>query len=276
MTEEQLQETTEEKVEEVSSEEVSEDVEVSSEDNVEEKISEEKEVSEGEDVAPEVRVEKERRVVTPGEVVGEDDNLPGEGTKRVGGEIISQRYGLFDEGDKLVKVIPLSGVFTARRGNVIIGRVDDITFNGWLCDINSAHNSFLPVSEIPRYIDKHHLDEFMEIGDFFSAKITSVKAKGIDLSLDSRGLGKLEGGMIVSVNPNKVPRVIGRSGSMIKLIKEATNTRITVGQNGFIWIRGESVDDELRARKAIDFVTEKSFISGLTEKVEEFLKEGSA
>jgi exosome complex component RRP4 len=270
--EEQLQETTEEKVEEVSSEKVAEDV--SSEDN--DKVSEEKEVSEDKEVASEVRVEKERRVVTPGEVVGGEDNLPGEGTKRVGGEIIAQRYGLFDEGDKLVKVIPLSGVFTARRGNVIIGKVDDITFNGWLCDINSAHNSFLPVSEIPRYIDKHHLDEFMEIGDFFSAKITSVKAKGIDLSLDSRGLGKLEGGMIISVNPNKVPRVIGRSGSMIKLIKDSTNTRITVGQNGFIWIRGESVDDELRAKKAINFVTARSFVSGLTEKVEEFLKEASA
>jgi exosome complex component RRP4 len=219
--------------------------------------------------------EKERKVVTPGEVVGNDSNLPGEGTFRVGGEIVAQRYGLLDGQDKLVKVIPLSGVFIPRRGNVIIGRIEDITFNGWLCDVNSAHSSFLPVSEVPRYIDKHHLDEFMNIGDFFSAKITSVKAKGIDLSLDSRGLGKLEGGMIISVNPNKVPRVIGRSGSMIKLIKDSTNTRITVGQNGFIWIRGEKVEDELKAKKAINFVTEKSFVSGLTEKVETFLKEES-
>ena len=218
--------------------------------------------------------DKERKVVTPGEIVGNDNNLPGEGTRRDGGNIIAERYGLLDEHDKLVKIIPLSGVFIPRRGNVIIGKVEDITFNGWLCDIDSAHSSFLPVSEVPRYIDKHHLGEFLDIGDFFSAKITSVKAKGIDLSLDSRGLGKLEGGIVISVNPNKVPRVIGRSGSMIKLIKDSTNTRITVGQNGFIWIRGDDIENELKAKRAIDFVTEKSFVSGLTEKVEEFLKGG--
>lgn len=222
----------------------------------------------------EIIEEKERKVVTPGEIVGGDNNLPGEGTRREGGDIISQRYGLLDEQDKLVKVIPLSGVFIPRRGNVIIGRIEDLTFNGWLCDVNSAHTSFLPVSEVPRYIDKHHLAEFLDIGDFFSAKITGVKAKGIDLSLDSRGLGKLEGGIIISVNPNKVPRIIGRSGSMIKLIKDSTNTRITVGQNGFIWIRGDNIEDELKAKKAINFVSDRSFVSGLTEKVEGYLKEG--
>jgi exosome complex component RRP4 len=221
----------------------------------------------------EVHEEKERKVVVPGEVIVSGDNLPGEGTRKEGEDIIAQRFGFVDEGDKLVKVIPLSGVFTPRRGNVIIGKVEDITFNGWLVDINSAHSSFLPVSEVPRYIDKHHLNEFLDIGDFFSAKINSVKAKGIDLSMDSRGLSKLEGGIIVSINPNKVPRVIGRAGSMIKLIKDSTNTRITVGQNGFIWIKGENVENELTAKKAINFVTERSFISGLTEKVEMFLKE---
>ena len=60
---------------------------------------------------------------------------------------------------------------------------------------------------------------------------------------------------------------------MIKLIKDSTNTRITVGQNGFIWIRGDNVEDELVAKKAINFVSEKSFVSGLTEKVEEFLNQ---
>jgi len=217
--------------------------------------------------------EKERKVVVPGEIIISGEELPGEGTRKDGKDIIAQRFGLVDKNEKLVKVIPLSGVFIPRRGNVVIGKVEDISFNGWLTNINSAQSSFLPVSEVPRFIDKHHLDEFLDIGDFFSAKINGVKTKGIDLSLDSRGLGKLEGGMIISINPNKVPRVIGRNGSMIKLIKDSTNTRITVGQNGFIWIRGDNVEDELVAKKAINFVSEKSFVSGLTEKVEEFLNQ---
>jgi exosome complex component RRP4 len=215
--------------------------------------------------------EKERKVVVPGEVVGSQEDLPGDGTTKIDNKVISQKYGLLEKSGKVVKVIPLSGVFIPRRGNVIIGKVDDISFNGWMTDVNSAYSSFLPVSEIPRYLDKNHLSDFLNIGDFFSAKINSVKQKGIDLTMDSRGLGKLEGGIIISINPNKVPRVIGRAGSMISLIKDETNSKITVGQNGLVWIRAEKIEDELLAKRAIEFVTEKSFVSGLTEKVKEFL-----
>ena len=218
---------------------------------------------------------KERRVVVPGEIISEkSDFLPGECTCKEGNNIVAERYGLLEESGNLIKVIPLSGVFIPRRGNVVICQVKDISFNGWMVDVNSAYSSFLPVAEVPRYIDKNHLTDFLEIGDFFNAKISSVKQKGIDLTLDGRGLGKLEGGMIIFINPNKVPRVIGRAGSMISLIKEKTNSKITVGQNGLVWIKADNIEDELLAKKAIFFVAEKSFVSGLTDKVKEFLEGG--
>ena len=218
--------------------------------------------------------ESHREVVIPGEIiVSGSDYLPGDGTKREGNDIVAYRYGLSDKNGKLIKIIPLSGVFIPRRGNVIIGRVSDITFNGWLTDIDSAISAFLPLSEVPRYIDKNNLSDFLDISDFFNAKITNVKSKGVDLTLEGKGLGKLEGGIIVKINPNKVPRVIGKEGSMIKLIKDETNCKITVGQNGIVWIRGENVEDELFAKKAINFVTDRTFISGLTDKVSKFLSE---
>jgi len=99
-----------------------------------------------------------------------------------------------------------------------------------------------------------------------------VKARGIDLSVKMRGFGKLDGGMIIKINPNKVPRVIGKEGSMVSLIKNASNCEITVGQNGFVWISGETLDDEIQAKKVIDFICDNSFISGLTEKVERFIE----
>lgn len=220
----------------------------------------------------EVREVKERKLVVPGEVVSEDSNsLPGDGTRKEGQKVVSEKYGLLENDGKLFKVIPLSGVFIPRRGNVVIGRINDLAHNGWMTDINCAQSSFIPVSEVPRYIDKHHLNDFMDIGDFFNAKITGVKGKGIDLTLDGRGLGKLEEGMIIFINSNKVPRVIGRAGSMISQIKDATNTRIVVGQNGLVWIKGDKIEDELLAKEAINFVTERSFVPGLTDKVKEFL-----
>lgn len=218
--------------------------------------------------------ENHREIVIPGEViVSGDDYLAGEGTRKEGKNILSTRFGLADKSDRLIKIIPLSGIYMARRGNTVIGKILDITFNGWIVDIGSPYASFLPVSECPRFINKNDLADFYDIGDMITAKVSSVKRKGIDLTIKSRGLGKLEGGITIKINSNKVPRVIGKAGSMINLIKDTTGCDITVGQNGIIWIRGHKIEDELFAEKAIKFVTEKSFIEGLTEKTKEWLEE---
>jgi len=219
------------------------------------------------------KTEKQKRnVVIPGEViVSGKDYLPGDGTRREEEEIISNRFGLADISGRLVKVIPLSGNYMPRVGNVVLGKVRDVTFNGWIMDIVAPYQAFLSVAECPRFI-KGDLTEYHDFGDILVCKVSSVKHRSIDLTIKGRGLGKLEKGMIIYINSNKVPRIIGREGSMIKLIKENTNCDITVGQNGVIWISGSKVEDELKAKDAILFVAEKSFINGLTEKVTEYFK----
>jgi exosome complex component RRP4 len=216
----------------------------------------------------------DRTVVIPGEMIFKgEDYLPGEGTEKRGASIVAIRYGLVEETGNLVKVIPLSGVYQPRRGNVVIGKVENVTFNGWVIDINTAEDAFLSLMEIPRYVNKDDLKEVMDIGDMVCAKIYSMNKRGIDLTLAVKGLGKLDKGIIISTNPNKVPRVIGKEGSMISLIKDETNCRITVGQNGLIWISGNKIDDELLAKKAIFHVAENSFMSGLTEEMKKWFEE---
>lgn len=212
-----------------------------------------------------------RKAVVPGEIiVSGEDYLPGDGTRREGEHILASRFGLAEEQGRVVKVISVSGAFVPRRNNVVIGRVTDITFYGWLIDIDAAGSAFLPVEESPRFIRKEEMDQFLAIGDVVAAKIWSVKPKGTDLTLKGKGLGKLEDGFIFRVIPGRVPRVIGREGSMINLIKEKTGCNVTVGQNGWIWIKGPTTDAEIRARKVIEFIVEKVHVSGLTEKVEEW------
>ncbi len=218
-------------------------------------------------------ITKKRKVVIPGEViVSGEDYLPGEGVRREGNDVLASRFGLAEEAGRVIKVIAITGAYIPRRNNVIIGRVIDITFNGWLIDIDSASSGFLPIDESPRFINKNEMDQFLAIGDAIVAKIWSVNAKGIDLTLKSKGLGKLEKGFIFRVIPNRVPRIIGREGSMISLIKEKTGCNITVGQNGWIWVYGPSLEAEIRARKAIEFIAEKVHVSGLTELMEEWFE----
>ncbi len=214
-----------------------------------------------------------RVVVVPGEtIISGEDYLPGEGTRREGEHVVASRFGLAEISGRAIKVISLFGAFVPRRGNVVVGRVRDITFYGWSVDIDSASSGFLPIEESPRFINKDEMDQYLAIGDVVAAKIWSVKAKGVDLTLKGKGLGKLEGGFIFRVIPSRVPRVIGREGSMVGLIKEKTGCQITVGQNGWIWIRGPNSDSEIRTRKAIEFVADKVFVEGLTDKMEEWFQ----
>lgn len=216
----------------------------------------------------------ERKIVIPGEVIVKgEDYLPGEGTEKKGSEIIAQKYGLAEEANKLVKVIPLSGTYIPRRGNVVIGKVENLTMNGWVIDIGTAESAFIPLSEVPRYVNKDAMDEVMDFEDMVVAKIFSVNSRGVDLTVNLRGLGKIDEGMTIIINPNKVPRIIGKEGSMIKIIKDETGCEITVGQNGIIWIQGENIESELLAKRAIEFINEKSFVSGLTDEVKNWFEE---
>jgi exosome complex component RRP4 len=167
----------------------------------------------------------------------------------------------------------LSGVYQPRKGNVVIGKVENITFYGWVIDLDAPENAFLPLQEVPKYVNKDGLSDVLDIGEMVVAKIIGVTGRGIDLTIKSKGLGRIDEGIIMKINSNKVPRVIGKEGSMINLIKRESGCSITVGQNGLIWIRGDKIEDELLVKKAITFVTERSFSSGLTEEIKEWFEE---
>ena len=220
-------------------------------------------------------MEKENRtIVIPGEtIVSGNAFLPGDGTYRDGEDVVAAKFGISEIKDNQVRVIPVSGAYFPRRGNTVIGKVIDVTFNGWLIDFGGSANAFLSLNEVHRYVNRNELNDFLDIGDSAVVKVWDVKAKGIDVSMKMRGFGKIEGGMLFNVNPNKVPRVIGREGSMVRLIRGATGVNLTVGQNGVVWVKADSIEKELSAKKIIDFVVANATMSGLTEKTEDYIKE---
>ncbi len=180
-----------------------------------------------------------------------------------------------EKNDRLVKVIPLSGVYIPRRGNVVIGEIKDMNYSGWMVDIGGPYGAFLTLKEVPGYVEESEMETVYGIGDLIVTQVFNVKRTAVDLTMKQRegGLGKIRDGLIVKVNPHRVPRIIGKEGSMIKVIKDATKCSITVGQNGLIWIKGDSIEDRIFAKKAIEFIVENTTTDGLTDKVESWLKE---
>ena len=218
---------------------------------------------------------KERDVVVPGQVLATGmDYLPSYGTYRLGDKIIANRVGVSVIDGKVIKTIALAGVYLPKRNDVVIGKVMDLLSMGWRVKINSPYTGLIPVKDgtyefVPKGAD---LSRYYDIGDYFVGKITNVSGQNlIDVSVKGQGLYKLRGGRIVEVNTNKVPRIIGKKGSMVSMIKQATGCKITVGQNGLVWISGEPEKENI-AVKTIRKIEQESHISGLTDKVKVFLE----
>ena len=218
---------------------------------------------------------KEKDVVVPGEELSQGmDYLPGQSTYREGENIFSSRLGLVSIDGRAIKIIPLSGKYMPTRGDTVIGRVTDVIMSGWLLDLNTAYHSMLSMKEgSSEFIQKGaNLRKYFDFGDYVVCNITNVTSqKLVDVTTKGPGLHKLTGGRVISINTNKVPRVIGKQGSMVTMIKNATGCRITVGQNGWVWLQGEP-EKEIIAVKAIKFIEENAHKSGLTDEIKVFLE----
>jgi exosome complex component RRP4 len=219
---------------------------------------------------------KNRDIVVPGELLGTGDLLLGEGTYKRGKNVHSNILGLVDSKENFIKVIALNGRYIPKPKDVVIGVVKDISFSHWSLDLNSAYGGVLTVANGTDYfvnLDDEDISKIYGIGDAIVAKILNVsKAMNAGLTMKDRGLYKLSGGRIITITSTKVPRVIGRKGTMVQMIKDMTGCKITVGQNGRVWISG---DNEELAVEAIKLIESKAHTPGLTENIRKFLEKST-
>src|SRR3989338_5781029 len=218
---------------------------------------------------------KEKDIVVPGETLAVGmDNLPGQGTYREGENIMASRLGVVQLDGRAIKLIPLSGRYIPKRGDVIICKVIDVGFSGWRLDTNSPYSAMMSLKEatseyIPRGAD---LTQYYALGDYIVGEIINVTSqKLVDVAMKGPGLRKLKGGRVIEVASNKVPRIIGKAGSMVSMIKDATGCNITVGQNGLVWIEG-TPENEFLAIQTIRKIENESHLSGLTDKIKAYLE----
>ncbi len=221
-----------------------------------------------------------RQVVAPGDLLAEGAYVSGENTHKEDEKIYASRLGLVEYEDKNVRVVALKAFYIPYVGDTVIGTVIEVGFSGWMVDINSPYLAILRASDMlsrPFRPQKNDLSEILNVGDLVIAKITAYdRSRDPRLSVEEPGLGKVTRGQIVKITPTKIPRVIGRKGSMISMIKQETNCHITLGHNGVVLISGKSLEDERLAMMALQKIEEESHTSGLTDRVAQTLKNEKA
>ena len=220
---------------------------------------------------------EKKQLVTPGELLAEGDYLPGENTYMEANRIYAQRIGLVDDENKKVNVVALRAFYVPKVGDIVIGTVVEVGFNGWTVDIKSPYTALLRASDVlsrPFKPQNDELSQVLSAGDLIVAKIASYdRAHDPQLTVGEPGLGKITRGQIMRVVPTKIPRVIGRKGSMISMIKQETGCQIILGLNGVILVTGKTPEDEEFAMSAIRKIEQESHISGLTDRITQLLKE---
>ena len=221
------------------------------------------------------------QLVIPGEILARGSGLKVGGgvfRKKVNNEteIYASMMGLAQVKQNRVGVVPLEGCYIPLEGDIVIGKITRVGITSWNVDIRGPYVGTLRVSNvIDRDFDalRESLDRILNVGDIIKAQITYFdRMRDPTLTLHGRGLRKINNGKLIEVDPVKIPRIIGKKGSMIQLLKNMTNTQISVGQNGRIIITAHNLGIENLVERAIRKIEAEAHTSGLTDRVREFLE----
>jgi len=200
----------------------------------------------------------EKRIVVPGELLTEERKKLGDHVFIENGKVFSDSLGLLQEDESSVRVIPLQGRYMPRTGDLIVGIVKSIQFAGYIIDINSFYFSFLRKTELRKPLEK---------GMVISAKISDVDEVN-EAHLEN--VRVFYGGEVVDVSPVKVPRIIGKKGSMLQVLKDGTGSSVMAGRNGRVWVKD---GDTYLIKKAIRKIENEAHMSNLTVRMQAFIED---
>ena len=219
---------------------------------------------------------KDKRYVIPGDIITTGPYRPEQNVILDGNKIIATCIGLSDITDGAVRVIPLTGRYIPKGDDLVVGKVISHSAMSWEVDINSCYLGILPASDVFGRDFSSHADDLtakLGNGDLIAARIVNFdRTRDPLITISGRELGKIDSGELIKISTSKVPRLIGKRGSMIQMIEEATNANITIGQNGIIIASCENPDGLSKAIRAINMIEEDSHRINLTDMVKKMLE----
>jgi len=220
---------------------------------------------------------KNMEIVVPGELIAQGKNYRLlEGVYQLDDNIYSQYLGILYVRENSIRVVPLQGNFYIPKiGDTVIGIVIDYNPVSWTIDIRAPYLARLDASDFlgkPIDPNKEKITKYMDIGDVVIAKVAVTdRATNPQLVAHGKGLGKINRGKIIAVPPKKVPRILGKNRSMIKMIREITQAEIKVSNNGYVWIISDNKTIESLIISAIQKIIMEAHLPGLTEKIRDML-----
>ncbi|MBJ28607.1 MAG: RNA-binding protein [Euryarchaeota archaeon] len=180
-------------------------------------------------------------LVVPGEDLGESEGQEaGHGVLSISGRLKAIKQGIIRKKGDLVSVEPKHTRYMPRPGDLVIGFIEGCTNNIWFIELGAPFNAILPMSLGPGKVDFGGTRSVMDVGDAVLCRIQEVEETHSSVvTMKGMGLRKIRSGVIEEIDPHLLGRLIGKGGQSLRRLKEDTECRIVVADNGRMWIDGE-------------------------------------
>ena len=217
----------------------------------------------------------ENQFVLPGDVIVTGDYRPEQNVILEGNKLMSTAIGFSEIKDDLVTVTPLTGLYTPKTDDLVIGKIVSHNALSWEVDINSYYPGILTASDIfgkDYSPSRDDLSLKLKTGDIVLARIANVNSRDPLITIVGENLGKIDSGELIKISPTKIPRL---TGSVIQTIEASTNATITAGQNGLIILKCDNSTGLKKAIASIKMIGMAQYDANLEEKIQKFLDENN-
>jgi len=216
--------------------------------------------------------------VLPGDIIVTGDYRHEQNVILEGDRLMSTAIGFSEIKDDLVTVTPLTGLYTPKTDDLVVGKIVSHNALSWEVNINSYYPGILTASDIfgkDYSPSRDDLSLKLNTGDVILARIANLGSRDPLITISGENLGKIDSGELVKISPAKIPRLTEKNGSMIQTIEGSTNATITVGQNGLIILKCDNSAGLKKAIASIKMIDMIQYEVNIEDKIQNILDENN-
>ena len=216
--------------------------------------------------------------VLPGDIIVTGDYQPEQNVILEGDRLMSTAIGFSEIKDDLVTVTPLTGLYTPKTDDLVVGKIVSHNALSWEVNINSYYPGILTASDIfgkDYSPSRDDLSLKLNTGDIVLARIANLGSRDPLITITGENLGKVDSGELIKISPAKISRLTEKNGSMIQTIEASTNISITVGQNGLIIFKYDNSTGLKNAIASIKMIGVTHHDDSIEEKIQNILDENN-
>ena len=217
----------------------------------------------------------ENQFVLPGDVIITGDYTPEQNVTLEGDRLVSTTIGFSEIKNDLVTVTTLTGFYSPRIDDLVIGKVISHNALSWEVDINSYYSGILLASDIfgkDYSPSKDDISLKLNVGDVVLARIANLGSRDPLITIAGENLGRIDSGELLKTSSITILHL---TDSIIQIIEASTNATITVGKNGLIVLKCDNSTGLTKAITSIKMIGMMQNDASLEEKIQKFLDESN-